>query len=310
MSILQSIPAALNWNLRVNENFTSVSPAALYGIDPSTTTGLTFGYLGGQFNGVTVANGTVALTASATNYVVAHRTTGAVTVATSTTNWLNTSTYMQLYQLVAGASTFTIASTSDKRQAFGVAGGGGGSGTVTSVAMTLPGVMSVSGSPITTSGTFAVTAVDAGSDKLLFWDDSANDWAYLTLGTGLSITGTTINASGGGGAADMTTVSALTISAGVVNIDCSLGDYFTLALNANVTSITFSNTPGSGKGASKMIRITQDSTARTVAWPASFKWEGGSPGSVSTGSGVIDLLAISTFDNGTAWQATLSKARA
>ena len=36
-------------------------------------------------------------------------------------------------------------------------GGGGGSGTVTSVAMTVPSIMSVSGSPVTTAGTLAVT---------------------------------------------------------------------------------------------------------------------------------------------------------
>jgi hypothetical protein len=125
MTILQDISAAANWNLRVTENFRSVSPAGLYGINPATTTGLTLGYLGGEFNGVTVANGTVSLTASATNYVVAHRTTGAVTAATTTTNWLNTGTYMQLYQFVAGTSTFTIATTSDKRQAFGGSGSGG-----------------------------------------------------------------------------------------------------------------------------------------------------------------------------------------
>ncbi|AMM23157.1 hypothetical protein [Variovorax sp. PAMC 28711] len=126
MTILQDILAAFGWQARVNENFRSVAPAALYGIDPSSTTGLTLGYLGGEFNGVTVANGMVALTASATNYVVAHKTTGVVTAATNTTNWLNTGTYLQLYQLVAGASTFTIASTSDKRQAIGAAGGGSG----------------------------------------------------------------------------------------------------------------------------------------------------------------------------------------
>ncbi len=42
-------------------------------------------------------------------------------------------------------------------------------------------------------------AVDHGADRLLFWDDSAGALAPLTLGTNLSITGTTINASGGGG---------------------------------------------------------------------------------------------------------------
>lgn len=108
--------------------------------------------------------------------------------------------------------------------------------------------------------------------------------------------------------ADRSVVSALSISSGVVNIDCALGDYFTLALNANVTSITFSNLPASGHGASLMVHITQDSTPRTVAWPASFKWAGGSAGSVSTGSGAKDVLAISTFDAGTAWKVTLAKA--
>ena len=111
-----------------------------------------------------------------------------------------------------------------------------------------------------------------------------------------------------GGAADRSTVTALSISSGVVNIDCALGDYFTLALNANVTSITFSNLPSSGHGASLMVRITQDSTPRTVAWPSSFKWAGGAAGAVSTGSGAIDLLAITTLDAGTTWRATLAKA--
>lgn len=107
--------------------------------------------------------------------------------------------------------------------------------------------------------------------------------------------------------ADRSTVSTLSISSGVVDIDCALGDYFTLALSANVTSITFSNLPASGHGASLMIEITQDSTPRTVAWPASFKWAGGSAGAVSTGSGAKDLLAITTLDAGTAWHATLAK---
>lgn len=172
MTILQDILAAAGWQTRVNENFRSVSPAGLYGINPATTTGLTLGLLGGEFNGVTVANGTVALTASSTNYVVAHRTTGAVTAATNTTNWLNTGTYMQLYQLVAGTSTFTIASTSDKRQAFGGTGSSGFTGgTLTSALNEAPAVTIASASTvnigaaaantISVSGTTTITAFDA-----------------------------------------------------------------------------------------------------------------------------------------------------
>lgn len=40
---------------------------------------------------------------------------------------------------------------------------------------------------------------DPGADRLLFWDDSAGEITWLTLGANLSITGTTLAASGGGG---------------------------------------------------------------------------------------------------------------
>lgn len=103
------------------------------------------------------------------------------------------------------------------------------------------------------------------------------------------------------------TVTALSSTSGVVNIDCSLGDYFTLELTENVSSITFSGLPPPGRGRSLMIEITQDSTPRTVAWPASFDAAGGTLGSVSTGSGDVDLLAITSFDGGTSWRATLAK---
>lgn len=40
---------------------------------------------------------------------------------------------------------------------------------------------------------------DPNADRLLFWDDSAGAYKHLTLGTNLSITDTTLNASGGAG---------------------------------------------------------------------------------------------------------------
>lgn len=129
MTILETVSAGLGADNIVNMNNRALAPSALYGINRAPTGGLQLGYYGGAFNGVDVPDGTVMLTASATNYVVAHRTTGVVTAATNTTNWLNTSTYLQLYVFVAGASTFTIASTSDRRQAIGGAGAGGGSTT-------------------------------------------------------------------------------------------------------------------------------------------------------------------------------------
>lgn len=48
-----------------------------------------------------------------------------------------------------------------------------------------------------TSTAFGLSDPDA--DRILFWDDSANAFAWLTLGTNLSITGTTLDAASGGG---------------------------------------------------------------------------------------------------------------
>lgn len=92
----------------------ALSPASLYGRDYENCTGLVFAGFGGFFNNVDVANWTVTATGSNTNYVVAHRTTGAVTVSTATTNRDNVATYLYLYELTAGPSTIT--SYLDKRQ--------------------------------------------------------------------------------------------------------------------------------------------------------------------------------------------------
>lgn len=106
-------------------------------------------------------------------------------------------------------------------------------------------------------------------------------------------------------------VSVLTISAGVVDIDCSLGDYFTLAMTENVTSVTFSNLPASGRAQTIMICATQDATgSRTMTMPSSFDWASGTVGVLSTAANAVDVLALTTFNQGTSWIATLSKAHA
>lgn len=73
-----------------------------------------------------------------------------------------------------------------------------------------------------------------GADRILFWDHSALTWAHLTLGTNLSITGTTINAAGGGGLSDAD-YGDVTVSAGgtVMTID---NDAVTYAKIQNVSA--------------------------------------------------------------------------
>lgn len=91
-----------------------------FGYDPNTSTGLTFGYFGGLVleNGapVTVAAGTLTLTASATNYV--QRTPGG-TVSVNTTGY--TVGYIPMATVAAGASTITT--VTDTRPAYYARGG-------------------------------------------------------------------------------------------------------------------------------------------------------------------------------------------
>jgi hypothetical protein len=64
-------------------------------------------------------------------------------------------------------------------------------GDIVSILPTAADILSVS------SG--AISGVDPGADRIVFWDDSAGKLTYLTAGTGLSISGTTITSTGGAG---------------------------------------------------------------------------------------------------------------
>lgn len=89
-----------------NELFDAHSPSSLFGRRASTSSGLTWGYFGGRMlvDGVltAIANGTLALTASATNYVEATR---AGVVSKNTTAF--TAGSIPLYTIVAGTSSVT-----------------------------------------------------------------------------------------------------------------------------------------------------------------------------------------------------------
>jgi hypothetical protein len=112
-------------------------------------------------------------------------------------------------------------------------------------------------------------------------------------------------------ALDRSPVTALAIAAGVMNVDCAKGDYFTCALTANVTGITFSNLPASGVGRTLCIDFTQDATGgRTVALPASFKAIGNSDTAVQAAASAKTRLIFSTTDGGTTWPYSMAKVAA
>lgn len=68
-----------------------------------------------------------------------------------------TTTYDFIFPSGPGAATEVLTSQGPGLETYWSVGGGSGGGTVTSVALTVPAFLSVTGSPITTNGTFAVT---------------------------------------------------------------------------------------------------------------------------------------------------------
>lgn len=162
---------------------------------------------------------------------------------------------------------------------------------------------------ITTSGRILTAASATGGSGFRLPHGAApssptnGDVWTTTAGIYVRVNGATVGPlAAAGGGTDRSTVTALSISSGVVNIDCSLGDYFTLSLTANVTSITFSNLPASGKGASIAVQIRQDATgSRTVTLPSSFKATGGSDTAVQSAANAYTLLTLTSFDQGTRW---------
>lgn len=109
------IQAQASKEVTANALFDALSPASLYGRRQSTSSGLTWGYYGGNVlvNGVLtqIANGTLTLTANLSNYIEAEPTTGAV--SSNTTAF--TAGCTPLYTVVAGAAT--VSSYTDHRLA-------------------------------------------------------------------------------------------------------------------------------------------------------------------------------------------------
>ena len=77
----------------------------VYAPNPTAPSLLTFAYLGGRWGGFLIANGSAALTDNAENYIVVNRSTGVLSVATTTTNWNNQAAYARVMHIttLAGA---------------------------------------------------------------------------------------------------------------------------------------------------------------------------------------------------------------
>jgi hypothetical protein len=140
----------------------------------------------------------------------------------------------------------------------------------------------------TASDLVAVSIARAG-DAGLVSTASANTW------TGAQTFGQVIETDG--------TVS---ISSGTMALNLANSNEFYGTLNAAITSMPISNPATAGKVSAFSLTLYADGTSRSVTWPTSFKWAGGTAPTLTTSSGKQDVITALTRDAGTSYLAIVA----
>lgn len=96
------------------------------------------------------------------------------------------------------------------------------------------------------------------------------------------------------------TVTTPSISAGTLTLDLSLSRVFNVSLNANISTLTFSNVPASRLVVVTLL-LTADGTPRTVALGAAVRTAAGFAYTPTSTNGKRDWLTFHTINGGTAW---------
>ena len=148
------------------------------------------------------------------------------------------------------------------------------------------------GATVTTAELNILDGVTATTSELNYLD-------ITTLGTTEASKAVTADANGvvtfdNGISEESTTITS---SSNAATLNLRDGTNFVHDLTENVT-YTFSNP---GRVTSFTLKVIQDSSARTITWPSSVDWAGGSAPTISTGSGDCDIFVFITYNGGTTY---------
>lgn len=174
--------------------------------------------------------------------------------------------------------------------------GNGGTG-----AITLTGILKG-------NGTSAITAAVSGTDiktingtSILGSGDIAVGGGDVTTTGTQTLTNKTISGGIYSGVVDQTgSVRGGVTAVAALQIDCSLGNYFTKTISANST-FTFANAPAS-RAYAFTLELTH--TSGTVTWPASVQWPNQAAPTLTTGR--THLFVFVTDDGGSRWRGSFN----
>lgn len=214
----------------------------------------------------------------------------------------------------ATTSISGLLSNADKTKLDGVATGATANiGTVTSVAMTMPGLLfntSVPGSPIAGAGTLAPTLATQSANTVLAGPTTgAAATPTMRALVPADLPAASGSAAGSLSAAMYALITALTTEQTLtdgtsINVDLSLGTVCSVTLGGNRTLANPTNTTGI---LSFVVHAIQDGTgSRTLAYGANYKWAGGVAPTLSPSAGAIDTITF--VRRGSTWEGAILKA--
>ena len=95
-------------------------------------------------------------------------------------------------------------------------------------------------------------------------------------------------------------VTTVTSSSNAATINLQDGNLFEHDLTENVT-YTFSNPAASGRASSFVLKVIQDSSARTITWPSSVDWVAATAPTLTATNNGVDVFVFFTIDGGTTY---------
>ena len=95
-------------------------------------------------------------------------------------------------------------------------------------------------------------------------------------------------------------VTTVTSSSNAATINLRDGNLFEHDLTENVT-YTFSNPAAAGRASSFVLKVIQDSSARTITWPGSVDWPAATAPTLTATNNGVDVFVFFTIDGGTTY---------
>jgi hypothetical protein len=137
-------------------------------------------------------------------------------------------------------------------------------------------------------GGTGASLTDPNADRIMFWDDSAGAVTWLTLGTNLSITGTTLDASGGSGGGDASTNTSSSVDSEVALFSGTGGKTVKRATGSGLAKLT-SGVLGTATAGTDYQAADADLTAIAALTSAANKLP------YATGAGAWALADLTAF---------------